>query len=343
MDPNIFLIDPKLGPEDTLTAYWHYLLNVVPGLGQAFVAKVCRLSGLAPSKFVGAIDHPRTGDRKNHPDLLVQCSDYDLIFEHKLDSRLGSRQLHKYLDFAKRRHCKLALLAAKRIEVDGEVKQSRTFVYPKGKERPSHFLWQDLYPILGAIDHHLTREFSECLENWGLGKFSWAKLGNPFIDDGAASALLTLYDSIRPICEGPNVQCRKSGNSLIYQIRTPFAPVHLVNVGPLQSVAQESPTLREPVMGLWVWIRRGRNSERRVLSKGTRSITRPSLRIEVCNHVYPQSLPKDHQVFNERSYYVPLKHILRDSLKASEKRLVLFVRAAVGHLRKEIADLPRRT
>ena len=56
MKPNIFMIDPALGPEDTLTAYWHYLLSVVPGLGQSFVDAVCHASGLPHSEFLGAID-----------------------------------------------------------------------------------------------------------------------------------------------------------------------------------------------------------------------------------------------------------------------------------------------
>src|SRR4051812_6931868 len=106
MKPNIFLMDPALGDEDALTFYWHYLLSVVPGLGQAFVSEVCRSSGLAPSTFVGAIDHPG-GDRENRPDLLVQCSDYNLVFEHKLDSPLGLRQLHRYIDLAASKGWKL--------------------------------------------------------------------------------------------------------------------------------------------------------------------------------------------------------------------------------------------
>jgi hypothetical protein len=37
---NIFLVDPGLCLEDQLTAFWHYVLNAVPDLGQAFVEHV---------------------------------------------------------------------------------------------------------------------------------------------------------------------------------------------------------------------------------------------------------------------------------------------------------------
>ena len=37
---NVFFVSPNLGPEDRLTAYWHYVLDAVPGVGQAFVDHV---------------------------------------------------------------------------------------------------------------------------------------------------------------------------------------------------------------------------------------------------------------------------------------------------------------
>ena len=134
MKPNVFLVG-LLGPfglEDQLTAYWDYVLSAVPRLGQAFVDEVCRLSELKPSTFVGAIPQP-VGDAKNHPDLLLQCRDYSILFEHKIDSALGPRQLHRYLTLAKARGWKLALLAARRTDIDDEVGRAREFVYPKAR------------------------------------------------------------------------------------------------------------------------------------------------------------------------------------------------------------------
>ena len=88
MMPNVFLVNPVFN-EDELTAYWHHTLAVVPGLGQAFIDHVAKRSGsLEPTRFVGAIDHP-IGDASNHPDLRIQCEDYDILFEHKLDSPLA--------------------------------------------------------------------------------------------------------------------------------------------------------------------------------------------------------------------------------------------------------------
>jgi hypothetical protein len=91
MNANIFLVDPRLGLEDQLTAFWHYVLNLVPELGQGFMEQVATQAGLSRSRFVGAIDHPM-GDRHNHPDLLIQTDKYDVLFEHKVDSPFGPHQ-----------------------------------------------------------------------------------------------------------------------------------------------------------------------------------------------------------------------------------------------------------
>ena len=338
MRPNIFLIDPRLGPEDTLTAYWHYVLSVVPGLGQAFVDFVCESSGLAPSKFIGAVDHP-IGDRANRPDLLLQSSEHHILFEHKLDAPFGPRQLQRYLDLATRKGWKVALLAANRMNISDDALRSAAFVRPQEAGHTPHFLWQDLCPILAATNHHLADEFLELLEVAGLGRFSWSGRGNPFIDPDARSALLSLYDAIKAALSGSGVQCRRSANSLIYQIRTPFPPVHLINVGPLHSVGQSSPTVRGPAMGLWVWVQRP-HPEQRFLNTGDTRSAGTALPIVIRDHDDARNpLPYAPDVFGERTYLVSLDYVLQPSLEASERRLVKFVQTAIAHLRHEVDGL----
>lgn len=337
MQPNVFLIDPRLGPEDALTAFWHYTLSVVPGLGQFFVDHVSSASSLPPARFIGALDHPR-GSSTNHPDLLIQTSSHQILFEHKLDAPFGPRQLQRYAALAAQKNWKLAVLAANRMNIDDEVLRSSTFVRPKGGDRPAHFLWQDLHPILSSVDHHIAREFLELLEVWGLGRFSWGGRGDPFLDPDARDALLSLYDGIKAALAGEGVQCRRSPNSLIYQVRTPFPPIHLINVGPLLSVAQSNPTLRGPVMGLWVWVQR-KHPDRRVLSTGNAKIPGVKMPITIRDHENARNpMPYAPNVFAERSYYTPLGQVLQDSLETSQERLVTFVLAAVKHLRREVAD-----
>src|SRR5262245_1614289 len=185
---NIFLVSPDLGPEDRLTAYWHYMLDAVPGVGQAFVDHVSSRSGLAPSKFLGSIDHP-IGDRVNRPDFLIRCQDYDVLFEHKLDSPLGRRQLERYLALCQMRGQKLALVAASTLPVGASVCDSPYFVCPREAGAPAHFLWEDVHRLVRGFPDRIAHDFTEFLEARGLAHFEWAGLGDPFTSDEAARAL----------------------------------------------------------------------------------------------------------------------------------------------------------
>jgi hypothetical protein len=194
---NVFFVSPAVGPEDRLTAYWHYVLDAVPGVGQAFVDYVSSRSGLAQLKFLGSVDHPM-GDRANRPDCLIRCQDYDLLFEHKLDSPLGRRQLDRYLALCQTRGQKLALVAASALQLAESVCGSPWFVRPHGVGAPAHFLWQDVHYIAQRFPDRTARDFAAFLEALGLAYFDWAGLGGPFTSDETARALRSLYAALAP-------------------------------------------------------------------------------------------------------------------------------------------------
>jgi hypothetical protein len=328
---NVFLLQTvgPLGPEDRLTAFWHYVLTVVPGVGQAFIDHVCDRAGLEQTKFLGAIDHP-TGDRANHPDLLIRCRDWDLLFEHKLDSPLGSMQLRRYVTLSKKKRWKVALLAANCHAVDPEIAEAACFVKPLAVD-PPHFFWQDVHEVLRDVDHHIAQEFREYLEAVGVGKFEWAGLGNPFIDDAAAAALRSLYDELTPLFKRPGTSCRTRERSTVYEVRRPFEPVHLINVSPVPTVADWDRRLWGPVMALTVFVRRGPDDSR-VLSAGKGYVRGSNPRIFI-NDTVPIAPPKyDPQLQVEREYYVPLSEVLQQSKEVSARRLREFVEATVAHL-----------
>lgn len=335
---NVFLINASLGPEDRLTACWHYVLSVVPGLGQAFVEHIAEQCRLPNSKFIGAVNHP-TGNRSNHPDLLIRCRDYDVLFEHKLDSPLGPGQLERYLAFARQRGWKLALLGSRRTAIPGTVCGSPAFVCPQDPRQPRHFLWQDVHQILASSEHHLAREFRQFLESWGLARLKWAGLGDPFVDDGAAHELRELFRaSIPRVFPGIGVSCRIQPNSLVFEVRRPFPPIHLINIGPIPSVAQWDGRIWGPVMALWTWVGR-RGLKRRLLSSGAGEITGVRPKVLFADTVDLAPLPYKRSVYAERDYYVPLASILCGSRAASERRLTAFVRTTVEHLRDECSRM----
>ena len=337
---NVFFVSPNLGPEDRLTAYWHYVLDAVPGVGQAFVDHVSSRSGLAQSPFLGSVDHPM-GDRENRPDFLIRCRDYDLLFEHKLDSPLGRRQLERYLTLCQTRGQQLALVAASALPLEASVCDSPWFVRPREAGAPAHFLWQDVHHLVRGFPDRIARDFAEFLDAWGLAHFGWAERGDPFTSAEAARALRSLYAALAPMFRAPGVSCLTTANSLIYQIRRPFPPVHLINVGPLVSVAEWDRRVWGHVMAVWVWVRRPGGGNQRILPQAHGYISGSSPRIFVNDRARAAPVSYDPEVFQERQYYVPLHEVLVESRKLSQDHLMSFVRTAVDHLSGRRSHVPQ--
>ena len=327
---NIFLTRADLSAEDRLTAGWEYVLDAVPGLGQAFVDHVCSRAKLPPSQFSGAIKHPR-GTAENRPDFLVKCKHYDILCEHKLSAKLGNQQLERYLTLLSEPRWKLALVAGQRIEVSAAVRAAHGYIFPTEVGAPSHFLWQDVHRVVRRFRPRIARDFAEYLEHLGLATFSWPGMGNPFTDPAAAEALKSLFDAITPSVRRPGAQCRTRSGSLIYEIRRPFQPIHLLNVGPLQTVADFDPTIWGPVMAAWAWVRGPAGRSKPVLPTvyGHLEGSTPCILTSTEFGQYPY----DAEVFIERYYYVPLREILVRSRSLSLQRLEAFCQAVLNHLR----------
>ena len=273
------------------------------------------------------------GDRANRPDFLIRCQDYDVLFEHKLDSTLGRHQLERYLALCQTRGQQLALVTARSLPLEASVCASPWFVRPRAPGAPAHFLWQDVHDIVRGFPDRVARDFAKYLEALGLTHFDWAGLGDPFTSDEAAQEVRSLYDGLSPMFRAPGVSCLKTANSLIYQIRRPFPPVHLINVGPLVSVAEWDRRVWGRVMALWVWAPRPGGGHQRVLPQAHGYIRGSSPRIFVDDQASAAPVLYDREVFQERQYYVPLTEVLVRSRELSQDRLVSFVRTAIDHLR----------
>ena len=337
LKPDIFSIAfhyQRLGDEDMLTALWHYVLSSVPDLGQAFVDDLSSRTGLPPSRFVGALDHPR-GDRENRPDLLVQCADWSVLFEHKLESPLGLRQLERYVDLARQNKWRFAVMAKRPIVIGEDVLRAPEFVTPTDPQEPRHFLWQNLQPLLRASGHPLAQEFAEFMEERGLGTFSWAGFGNPFFSPEAADTLRLLYGSVKPVFGGNGVRFIKKATSLVYEVRRPFPPVHLINIGPIESVAQEVPSLRGPAMALWAWVERGATPETRTLPMRSGPL-RADPDVHSVDHVQASAMTGPVDAYCERSYYTPLSRILLTSPEDCSDAMRRFAMLCVDDIRADL-------
>jgi hypothetical protein len=329
--PNIFLVQLlRLGDEDQLTANWHYVLSVTPGVGQLFIDQIAALAGIAPSQFLGVIDHP-TGDQENHPDVLLRCADYSVLFEHKAGSPLGANQLERYLNLARSRGWRLALVTGDPVTIPQDVLDATDYLRPTGA---AHFLWQDIHELLASSQDHIVQEFRDYLQAIGLHRFSWAGLGDPFLSSAAADALRDLYKDLRALF-APPASCRLRPRTLTFEIRRPFDPIHLINISPVRSVAQFDSRLWGAVMAVTVWVRQ--REGRRVLSEDVGHFASSVGDVRFTSYSSLKPLAYDRAVVPEREYYMPLDAVLTDSASTAATNLKAFVTASVTHLYGELA------
>ncbi len=191
--------------------------------------------------------------------------------------------------------------------------------------------------MLRNAEHHLATEFAEFLEYRGLGTFSWGGRGDPFFDEPARQALKDLYGYVGTALRADGIRCSFHSKSLIYKISQPHKAIHLMNFGPLRSVAQRVPHLRGPVLGAWFWMRRrSRMGPRRLgmASAGSHSGVHPP--ITVWNWPDAKPLPYAKEVFGERDYYTPLDSVLLEDSQEGAAQLLAFVRTSLQHVCSEL-------
>lgn len=106
---------------------------------------------------------------RNKPDFLLRCETIDIICEHKLESNLGRQQLKRYLELAKNqeRLTYLALISNKLCgqAISDDIRVSE--LYLKSQKR-SHFLWEDLYPLIADYPDQLAQDFKELMAEFGM-------------------------------------------------------------------------------------------------------------------------------------------------------------------------------
>ncbi len=228
---NIFRIATSdLGPEDKFTAFLNYLILNIPSIGQGMVSSICTRSGLAPTTFVRAVDHPE-GDAESKPDFMLSCKDFDILCEHKLDSDLGNRQLERYLDLglAKNRPTYLVLISNRMHAISEDVLQSGDYLRPIDSSR-SYFYWEDFYPIFESHGERLAQDFVKYMRSLGMSPSNlstgWENLF--LLPDESTKFYEATMDMRSYFSQRLGAQCKADPTRLGIQVKYPADWLHLL-------------------------------------------------------------------------------------------------------------------
>ena len=323
---NIFLLNPRLCREDRLTANWSYLLEAVPSLGQRFTDWLSDRTGLPRTGFVTCIDHP-AGTARDRPDFRLQARHWSIIFEHKLDARLGVAQMERYLEFVRAdRRTFLALLAPRLVDVPKEVLRHQRYVNPK--RHSNHFLWQQLFPLVSSTRGRLASDFAEYLRAEGVSPSSWGSIGDPFTDEIASTALREALADVAKKLRAPGRSCRVSPKAHGLQIRRPVPGIHLAYLSARPSIEEWDPRLLGRVFQLSVYVRRLTNRPKLSDAFGYLRGTTPQIFVNDAN----RQVRWDRTVYFERCYMISLNPVLGRSVSSASRQITEFVNACFKHL-----------
>jgi len=168
---NIFLLPPILDKKERFAASWEYLLENVQDLGQDFVDFLTQRSGKPSSTFIRAISYPSFASDLQ-PDLLLECLDFDILCDHRLESELNKLSLDGLFDLTKlqTKPTYIVVISNSYCLIEPEIlasslaKQHYLQPYDPNDDVNSsmpYFCWQDVYALVSQRKERLTHEFAE--------------------------------------------------------------------------------------------------------------------------------------------------------------------------------------
>ena len=219
--------------EDKFTSSLTYLIDKIPEVGQAFASMLAKGGGLRAPTFIRAEDHPE-GNAESKPDFLLHCKQFDIMCEHKLDSKLGRNQLERYLKLAKKSgRTRVALITNWDTPeaISDTVLCDEDYLQPV-KSTPPYFSWQSLYPIVADRPEPLAKEFAIYMRGMGMAPTllpkNWDDL---FTDQQAGIAFQEVAKNLKDhFKKNFGATCKSDSGKLGVQIQHPTPWLHLIYI-----------------------------------------------------------------------------------------------------------------
>jgi hypothetical protein len=257
---NIFLLPASLDKKQRFAAFWEYLLENIPSIGQEFVDFLVQRSGKSGSRLIRAVSYPSIANVQ--PDLLLECQDFDIICDHRLDSEMVRHSLEAFLSSARSRS-KLTYVAI--------ISNSYCLIEQELLERPEtrqnylmpidginlsmpYFCWQDIYAIVAQSCDRLAYEFAEYMHFMDMQPWqhsTWAEL---FINPNVAKEFSKEWLPTISYFQDLGVNIKLTGYSAL-EITYPLPWLQLLYVYTARSVSHNDLQSVSPYLVATVWLK----------------------------------------------------------------------------------------
>ncbi|PZV13843.1 MAG: hypothetical protein DCF20_14330 [Pseudanabaena sp.] len=258
---NIFLLPPNLDKKARFAASWEYLLENIQELGQDFVDFLTQRSGKPSSTFIKAVSYPffTSGIQ---PDILLECQDFDVICDHRLESELNKLSLDKLFVLAKSQPKKsyIAVISNSYCLIEPEVlagesaKQHYLQPYDDMNSSMPYFCWQDIYALVAQKKQRIAHEFAEYMHFMDMQPWQHSEWGNLFLNPDVAKSFSQQWEKTINYFQEMEINAKLTGYSAL-EVIYPLPWLQLLYIHVSRTVAHSDLQSVSPYLVATIWIK----------------------------------------------------------------------------------------
>ncbi|OIP76561.1 MAG: hypothetical protein AUK48_05640 [Oscillatoriales cyanobacterium CG2_30_44_21] len=339
---NIFLLPQNLSKRERFALSWEYLLENVPELGQELVDFLTQRAGNFSSEFIKATTYPYTTSAEQ-PDILLECQDFDIVCEHRLESELSTHSLEDLLKSAihSEKLTYVALISNSYCLIDSQLLDSeaalRHYLQPRDNVNTSmpYFCWQDIYALVAQSSVRLAYEFSEYMHFMDMQPWQHSVWGNLFLSPDVASTFSRNWRQVVEYFDGLAVTSKLSGYSGL-EVTYPLPWLQLLYLHASRSVQHSDLQSVSPYLVATIWIKGDERDHIKALQGVSSSFElpeNPEIMVEIRASladglwmVKSSSRPK-----LAATYYTSLDRVVSANSQQMQQNLLHFVKAVFSH------------
>jgi hypothetical protein len=338
---NIFLMPQNLSKRERFAVSWEYLLENIPDLGQELVDFLTQRAGKPSSVFIQATTYPYTTTAQ--PDILLECQDFDIVCEHRLESELSKHSLEDLLKSSSQRDklTYVVLISNSYCLIDAELLGSeaatRYYLQPRDAVNASmpYFCWQDIYALVAQKSVRLAHEFAEYMHFMDMQPWQHNIWGNLFLSPDVANQFSNNWLPVIEYFNGLDVTSKFSGYSGL-EILYPLPWLQLLYLHASRSVQHNDLQSVSPYLVATIWVKgdeRDRIKALQGISSHFELPENPEVMVEIRASladslwmVKSSSRPK-----LAATYYTSLDRVVSANSQQMQQNLLHFVKAVFDH------------
>lgn len=339
---NIFLLPPNLNKKERFAASWEYLLENVQYLGQDFVDFLTQRSGKQSSTFVKAVSYPSLSS-DIQPDMLLECQDFDILCDHRLESELTKLPLDALLTLARSqtKPTYIAVISNSYCLIETDLLTSdsakKHYLQPRDDINSSmpYFYWQDVYALVAQKQERLAHEFAEYMHFMDMQPWQHSRWGDLFLNPNVAKSFSQQWVKTINYFQEMTIDVKTSGYSAL-EIIYPLPWLQLLYIHAARSLAHNDLQSVSPYLVATIWIKGDANTQIQAFHGVSECFTLPDndritveIRASLADGLWTSKTGSRPKL--AATYYTSLDRVVSADQEQMQQNLLAFTKAVFSH------------